>query len=446
MPDIQDGTAASMVVAFSGKSMNIYVGREEGVNSFADLILSNTQHNDYAPLSSCSRFPSIKRAAMSCRSPTTLQLQKDVSNVLASFDKNVQDHINQLKSLDPLSTTRPDVFISDYSALGFTLLGDVDSAVEHLRGEIFKWTSLLGEWILSCRLEISPSYDPLETSAKPHAAPEPGFHHSAETMQGIAAELRNDRDITKPCVQTKSRPGSVGLFVESSIEASPVTSAQSPAESTIEVKPTEHTGHAVLATVTINGVSNTQPEAQLANHFLGPDLENPPSIAVGLASDTESPGILSFESNGEALHDDELIETCSYTDHNSHIKSINKLINIAVECVDARKLYCQNESHLRQRLSQFLPGTFVDDIILLHLLRMITEDSRFFVVDPLHLKLNEASPYPVFKAFSMDVDGLVFPINVNASDQMSSTNTNHWVIAVVHPHFPPTPHPTGTHC
>ncbi|KAJ5009399.1 hypothetical protein K4K57_008858 [Colletotrichum sp. SAR 10_99] len=249
-------------------------------------------------------------------------------------------------------------------------------------------------------------------------------------MQGIAAELRSDRAFNEPCVE--SSPGSVGLFVESSIEASPIPGAQSSAESTIEVKPTKHTGQTVLATIGINGVLNAQPDAQFANHFLGPDVDNQPSIAVGLASDEESPGILSLESNREALHDDELIEPRPYTDDDSHIKSINKLINIAIECVDARKLYCQNESHFRQRLSQFLPGTFVDDIVLLQLLRMITEDSRLFVVDPLHLKLNQAFPYPVFKAFSMDVDGLVLPINVNASDQKSSTNTNHWVIAVVH--------------
>ncbi|KAJ0300794.1 hypothetical protein Brms1b_012690 [Colletotrichum noveboracense] len=264
----------------------------------------------------------------------------------------------------------------------------------------------------------------------PRAAPEPGFQHSVETMQGIAAELRSDRAFTEPCVE--SSPGSVGLFVESSIEASPIPGAQSSAESTIEVKPTKHTGQTVLATIGIDGVLNNQSDAQLANHFPGPDLDNQPSIAVGLASDKESPGILSSESNGEALHDDELIETRPCIDDDSHMKSLNKLINIAIECVDAKKLYCQNESHFRQRLSQFLPGTFVDDIVLLQLLRMITEDSGFFVVDPLHLKLDQAFPYPVVKAFSMDVNGLVLPINVNPSEQMSSRNTNHWVIAIVH--------------
>ncbi|KAK1656866.1 hypothetical protein BDP55DRAFT_687689 [Colletotrichum godetiae] len=277
------------------------------------------------------------------------------------------------------------------------------------------------------RLDISPSYDQLDASPMSHPIPDMGLLPSVEPMQDDAISLCGDRDVHGPRVECT--PDDTELFVQSSIEASPIPDAQSPAKFTIGVRSDKPTGQPAEATISFNDKGNVESGAKLDTQSLGPGS----NIRPGLAGHIESADILFHESNLEAVHDDENAENHSCKNYDRHSEPIDKLIDIAVEYVDAKKLFCQSKAHFRQRLSQFFPATFVDDTLFLQLLRMITEDSRFVVIDPLHSRLHEAFPHHVVEAFSMDFDGLVLPINVNVSNQMLNADRNHWVIAIINP-------------
>ncbi|KAL2877657.1 hypothetical protein SGCOL_006994 [Colletotrichum sp. CLE4] len=132
-----------MVAAVIGKSMNPYASRDEDGNTPADTVSFNRTKAAYASLSYCFNLHSRKKAAMDYRNVTIPQ--KDVGEVLASFDKSIQDHVQRLTILYPLSVHTLELPASDDGALGFTFLGVVESAAEHLRDKIAAWTSWLRE-------------------------------------------------------------------------------------------------------------------------------------------------------------------------------------------------------------------------------------------------------------------------------------------------------------
>ncbi|KAK1519311.1 hypothetical protein CABS01_16595 [Colletotrichum abscissum] len=119
------------------------------------------------------------------------------------------------------------------------------------------------------------------------------------------------------------------------------------------------------------------------------------------------------------------------TSHGSFSRSIVKLIDKAVEHVHVGWLSCRDQAHFRQRLDQFCPGRYVDDVLLLAILQSVCGTSTLHTIDPLLVQFSEPFLPSGASAFAKGFDGVVLPINVNAADQMSDYNRNHWVLAIV---------------
>ncbi|KAK1479030.1 hypothetical protein CCUS01_16411 [Colletotrichum cuscutae] len=499
-----------MVAAVIGKSMNPYASRDEDDNTPADTVSFNRTKAAYASLSYCFNLHSRKKAAMDYRYVTIPQ--KDVGEVLASFDKSIQDHVERLTILYPLSVHTLELPASDDGALGFTFLGVVESAAEHLRDKIAAWTSWLhssaaaretkqkdmqpyalldlqsrtkpdeeeapipssnamhnllpsedseatlvfplephnqrhpnlSNWCFPSmhnqsppspgQLDISPSYGPFNLNTMSHAAPVHGLQPSSEAIADVAAGSSDDRGANlgteatfEPCIEYS--PGDIGLFVESSNQASPISNVQSLADSAVEGKANSHSGHSLLAAIDTSRGHDSELRAKSDTESHAFDIKIQPGISVEFDTDAESSNDMLAALGRETSHKED-IETRHDGKHHRHLDSVDKLIDIAVEYIDARNLFCQNPAQFRQKLGQFRPRTFVDDTALLQLLRMISEDTKLRVVDPLHLRLGEPFPSSALQEISVDLDGLVVPINVNASDQMSDANRDHWVLAV----------------
>ena len=81
----------------------------------------------------------------------------------------------------------------------------------------------------------------------------------------------------------------------------------------------------------------------------------------------------------------------------------------------------------------FLPGGWLDDVLLRKLLQILCNNRHFLVVDSIHLditdprKENDSLQNPPVQ----DYTGLVLPFHVNMGNQLSVEATkNHWVITI----------------
>jgi hypothetical protein len=85
---------------------------------------------------------------------------------------------------------------------------------------------------------------------------------------------------------------------------------------------------------------------------------------------------------------------------------------------------------MRAKLETFLPGGWLDDVMLMLLLQQLCKGNRLYVVDS--LKLDIANPLEVFRKMNVhdDYDGLILPFNVNMGNQAFSDKKNHWIIAI----------------
>ncbi|OHE90231.1 hypothetical protein CORC01_14473 [Colletotrichum orchidophilum] len=112
-------------------------------------------------------------------------------------------------------------------------------------------------------------------------------------------------------------------------------------------------------------------------------------------------------------------------------KSIAKLIARAVEHAHVGWLSCRDQAQFRQRLGQFCPGRYVDDVVFLAMLQLVCCTSTLQIIDPLLVSFMGPFLTSGAFAFAKGFDGIVLPINVNAADHMSDHNRNHWILAIV---------------
>ncbi|KAK1659873.1 hypothetical protein BDP55DRAFT_328384 [Colletotrichum godetiae] len=112
-------------------------------------------------------------------------------------------------------------------------------------------------------------------------------------------------------------------------------------------------------------------------------------------------------------------------------KSIVRLIDRAVEHAHVGWLSCRDQAQFRQRLGQFCPGRYVDDVVFLAMLQSVCCTSTLQIIDPLLVRFTEPFLTSGAFVFAKGFDGIVLPINVNAADQMSDHDRNHWILAIV---------------
>ncbi|KAK1712227.1 uncharacterized protein BDZ83DRAFT_104996 [Colletotrichum acutatum] len=112
-------------------------------------------------------------------------------------------------------------------------------------------------------------------------------------------------------------------------------------------------------------------------------------------------------------------------------RSIVRLIDRAVEHAHVGWLSCRDQAQFRERLSQFCPGRYVDDVVFLAMLQLVCCTSSLQIIDPLLVRFTEPFLTSGAFAFAKGFDGIVLPINVNAADQLSDHHRNHWILAIV---------------
>lgn len=114
--------------------------------------------------------------------------------------------------------------------------------------------------------------------------------------------------------------------------------------------------------------------------------------------------------------------------------------NIIDACLDQNMapswLGCQDKNELRAKLHRFMPGEWLDDDLLLKLLRMIAFPMNYYVADPLGVDIAVANAVAIRKILERagtGVRGVVMPFNVSLLQQSRPTQTlerNHWVVGV----------------
>jgi hypothetical protein len=90
---------------------------------------------------------------------------------------------------------------------------------------------------------------------------------------------------------------------------------------------------------------------------------------------------------------------------------------------------------LKKRLEMFLPGYWLDDVLLRKLLQILCCGRPFLVVDSLYLQVGDPQlrkDKNLENLRSLNYKGLVLPFHVSIDNQSSAEATkNHWTIAVV---------------
>ncbi|KAF2452577.1 hypothetical protein BDY21DRAFT_358933 [Lineolata rhizophorae] len=88
-------------------------------------------------------------------------------------------------------------------------------------------------------------------------------------------------------------------------------------------------------------------------------------------------------------------------------------------------------SDYSERLHQFNPGQWVDDVVLRRILLHITAGLRYSVVDSLHLDISRPETLLPHLPDRHEFDGTILPFSVNFADQTAHAGKNHWVVAVL---------------
>jgi hypothetical protein len=112
--------------------------------------------------------------------------------------------------------------------------------------------------------------------------------------------------------------------------------------------------------------------------------------------------------------------------------SVENLVNaFAEQCTTPEWFGFQNKRGFRKGLKCFLPGNRLDDVFLCQLLQMISLPHGLIVIDSLGLDVTRpAVEEVVHYARLEDVKGLVFPFNVNFTDQANALGRNHWALGI----------------
>jgi hypothetical protein len=120
-------------------------------------------------------------------------------------------------------------------------------------------------------------------------------------------------------------------------------------------------------------------------------------------------------------------------EHPDPSEDVKNLVHYLAKNLSPHLLGCQSIETMTEWLEQFLPGRWLNDVLLRKVLQVICPSDQFLVVESLKLEIWAPQKADLVNELQ-DKRGLIFPFNVNEDKQSSPTEPkNHWVLGIFDP-------------